>query len=990
MLTALLAVALVVVVIAYARKSVDASLINRVAALEVELRELRATLRERGALAAPEPEQPAVRPSAAPAQAGATVAFEPAAAAPSSPWIPPLLRPAASPPPPPLPPPPRDHLPAVGDKRGALAEIDWERWIGVRGAAVIGGVVLALAGLFFFRYSIEHGLIPPWLRVAFGFLAGAGCLAIAEWRLRPRYDWIPDAVTGAGTVILYATVWAGRARYDLLGTEIAFVLMVLVTATGTASSWRHHSLVIANIGLLGGFATPLLISSGADRPIGLFGYLLLLDAAMFYLARQRRWPVLAILSLIGSIFYQAGWILTRMDAERWPLGMAIVLIFSAAFVFGASCDHPDQPEWRIPRIGGLVFPFLIAAYFALQSDLAVPLLPLSLMLAVLSAGAAWIARSEKIGQLSLAAAAAVVAIITVWLADHEVTAAVAYHAVGAVFLLAAVFHLFVELDRDNPSTSGPMLPGLVTAGGFYLLALIVGVAVSIAPWPWLLIFSGLSGLLLRQASFKGRALLHLGHAVLLATAVTVLHLAHLGEDPFPAGTLYFAVLIGAAILLQLVTFERSEHDPDNLREHAAALLPLLLLVGLILQPGALTRDPALELTGETLLALLAAFSAARLGRGEWMLPVVLVTAVAHATTATDVFIITNHAGALMLVQAATVILLTAWPFLCGARFRGEMFAWYAAILAAPAWFLPLRELYLVRFGEETIGALPLALACVSLAAAWRVRRLSPAEEPPLGERRFVWFVTAALGFIALAVPLQLDKQWLILGWALQGWVMLMLWQRFDEVPLKYFGTALQLLAAIALLGFVEVLEYHPRPEWRIVNWIAYTYLVPAAALIWSARILGRYELERVRLFEDPLYESHRPWGAAACAGAAVILVFLWLNLTVIDWFADSEMLQIDVSRDPARDVVMSITWALYALALLALGTVIRSRALRWTSLVLMMTTIVKVFLYDLGELQDLYRVASLLGLAFSLILVSLAYQRFVLGRPSTEPSTEEE
>ena len=55
----------------------------------------------------------------------------------------------------------------------------------------------------------------------------------------------------------------------------------------------------------------------------------------------------------------------------------------------------------------------------------------------------------------------------------------------------------------------------------------------------------------------------------------------------------------------------------------------------------------------------------------------------------------------------------------------------------------------------------------------------------------------------------------------------------------------------------------------------------------------------------------------------------------------------------------------------------RSQGLRWISLAFLVLTIGKVFLYDLGELKDLYRVASLLGLAVSLILVSLAYQRFV-------------
>ena len=50
------------------------------------------------------------------------------------------------------------------------------------------------------------------------------------------------------------------------------------------------------------------------------------------------------------------------------------------------------------------------------------------------------------------------------------------------------------------------------------------------------------------------------------------------------------------------------------------------------------------------------------------------------------------------------------------------------------------------------------------------------------------------------------------------------------------------------------------------------------------------------------------------------------------------------------------------------------------SLLFLLVSIGKVFLYDLGELKDLYRVASLMGLALSLIIVSFAYQRFVFRR----------
>jgi uncharacterized membrane protein len=80
--------------------------------------------------------------------------------------------------------------------------------------------------------------------------------------------------------------------------------------------------------------------------------------------------------------------------------------------------------------------------------------------------------------------------------------------------------------------------------------------------------------------------------------------------------------------------------------------------------------------------------------------------------------------------------------------------------------------------------------------------------------------------------------------------------------------------------------------------------------------------------------------------------------------------------------VISIAWALYAIALLALGVRLASGALRWASLALLMATIGKIFLYDVGELRDLYRVGALLGLALSLIVVSLVYQRFVFRRPA--------
>jgi uncharacterized membrane protein len=129
---------------------------------------------------------------------------------------------------------------------------------------------------------------------------------------------------------------------------------------------------------------------------------------------------------------------------------------------------------------------------------------------------------------------------------------------------------------------------------------------------------------------------------------------------------------------------------------------------------------------------------------------------------------------------------------------------------------------------------------------------------------------------------------------------------------------------------------------------------------------------------------------AFCGAAAVALVFAWINLTIVDAFSPEGPLRLSFERMPARDLTLSLAWALYALALLSGGVLRNLSSLRWASLAVLFLTFGKVFIYDLGELEDLYRVASLVGLATSFIAVSLAYQRFVFGRTQADSSRDSE
>ena len=97
--------------------------------------------------------------------------------------------------------------------------------------------------------------------------------------------------------ILFATFFAAHALWNLIPGVVAFALLALVTAVAVALSIRRESLFIAVLGLLGGFATPALLSTGENQPIPLFAYLLLLNIGLAWVAFRQKWPVLRWLTV---------------------------------------------------------------------------------------------------------------------------------------------------------------------------------------------------------------------------------------------------------------------------------------------------------------------------------------------------------------------------------------------------------------------------------------------------------------------------------------------------------------------------------------------------------------------------------------------------------------------------------------------------------------------------------------------------------------------
>jgi uncharacterized membrane protein len=867
-------------------------------------------------------------------------------------------------------PPPRPRRP--------IFEISWEQWIGVRGAAVLGGVVLALAGLYFFQYSIEHGLIPPWLRVVCGTALGMACIVGAEWKARERYAATANALIGGGVVILYAAIWAARGLYELIDLELAFGGMIAVTAACTALSYRHASLVIALIGLLGGFATPLLLSTGTPRPIGLFAYILLLDSCLLFIANRRGWPLLALLSLVGTLFYQAVWISAQMGADELLLALAILGAFAVLFAI-ATRTIPQQArrEWLITQAGGLLFPFAFAVYFAFVAKFGRHFYPIGMLLVVLSAAASWLGVMQQRSWLGLGAASGSVAIFAVWALSRSLDAPLAWEAAACAALLAALFHAFVEWRREPAGAGGPAHAAITASLGMFAVLIAAGALQRVALWPWLFGWLALSALLVRHAGFSSRGALQLAAAVALGVGLWSYYDAHARGDVFPDHRIYAVQLALIAIAAQIVAMLRRAPSARRWADRAAASFPLLIALSLADGP-AFRSDPILFLGLTLLLGFLALLAATRLGSGRWVFASMAITALVHTgwtdarSGATEGVLLAGYA-----VQLLAVGVFTFWPFLALERLRNERWSWYSAALAGPAWFYSLRQLHRACFDDVAIGLLPILLGALALTAAWRVTRAwGPSD--PMRKSNLAWLLAVAIGFATAAIPLQLEKEWITIGWALEAAGVALLWRRLDHPGLKYFALALIVGTSARLVANHALLGYYARPQWRIVNWLLYTYWVCAGALIAASRVFRRDEVSRVREWESRAYRWRQPLVSSISGIGAIAILFVWINLAIADWFATGTALDVSFQRMPARDLTTSIAWALYGLALLALGVRARSAGLRWLSLGLVMLTVVKVFLYDLGELEDLYRVASLLGLAVSLILVSLAYQRFVV------------
>jgi uncharacterized membrane protein len=230
----------------------------------------------------------------------------------------------ATPPPAYVPPTPKPSRPGFFERNP-----DLEKFIGENLANKIGIGILVLGIGFFVKYAIDQQWINEIGRVFIGILCGGILLGVAH-RLRKTFAPFSSVLVGGGIAVLYFTIGIAFHDYHIFSQTAAFLLMVVITGFAIVLSLGYDRIELAILAILGGFATPLMVSTGEGNYIVLFTYILVLDIGMLVLAYYKKWNLVNIVSYVFTMILYFAWLGRSFEGENMSM-VAGALIFATLF-----------------------------------------------------------------------------------------------------------------------------------------------------------------------------------------------------------------------------------------------------------------------------------------------------------------------------------------------------------------------------------------------------------------------------------------------------------------------------------------------------------------------------------------------------------------------------------------------------------------------------------------------------------------------------------
>jgi uncharacterized membrane protein len=872
-------------------------------------------------------------------------------------------------------------------------------------------------------------LTPPLLSTGvdnpgglFGYLAllDIGLVAVALHR-----RWFHLVPLGAAGTVIMMIGWAGKFYApEKTGTAMTVCLVFCALFFGATEAarrqGRHSPLLsycaIALPAVALGFAWLFLGYSGPARETGMFfGFVFLVSLAVFFLAwrEERGGLVTGVAGVTAALLVR--WAVNTFEPGQEPVIVTVCLVFCgiylAVYLLARRLERATPPVmWSavgMPAVS-LVFALSLINHAAVGASPGLLFTFILVSDAVLLA-LAWL--DERLPRLHLVAGLVVFGLLSTWTARNLTDGLLGWAL--AVYLLFAALHTVFPLllERHRPAAAPtwwsqlfPPLALLLMLFPIYKLE-----AVSLLIWPAILLVDLLAiGLAVLSASLASVAAVLV--LTLLATGLCIFRV--------PVAVVFapslllviggFAVFFFAASLWLVRKLgdklpgagQHSSPIFGDVRAQIPAfssLLPFLLLIMVCLRLS--VPDPSAVFGLGLLLVVLTlglarivtrpfdklrafdsgtdgpAMSEGQQAGAEW-LPACALAGMAALEYAWHTTHFSAAAAGLPLVwYVAFYVVFAAYPFLFRREFARLTGPWTVAALSGVAHFWMVYRTIQAGWPNDVLGLVPALFAVAPLGSLVVILRAVPADNPKR-LNQLAWFGGVALFFITLIFPIQFERQWLTVAWALEGAALLWLFHRVPHSGLRAVGAVLLFTAFVRLALNPAVLGYHVRGDTAIFNWYLYAYGLATASLFAGAYLTALPHERVLGINAPPLLNT-----------LGVILAFLLLNIEIADFFTvpGAHSLAFQFSGNFARDMSYTIGWALFALGLLVAGIWKKSRWARYAAIALLSVALIKLFFHDLARLEALYRIGALFAVAVIAIVASLAYQRFLPSNEKTPP-----
>jgi uncharacterized membrane protein len=870
------------------------------------------------------------------------------------------------------------------------------------------GVVLLFLGLaFLLRYATEGMVVPLELRYAGVAAAALGLLGLGWW-LRARNSSYALVLQGAGIAVLYLTVFAAMRLHPLLDPSAAFGLLVAVMVCSAILAITQDSLGLAAAAALGGFAAPLLASTGTGSHVALFSYFTLLNAGILAIAWFKAWRLLNVIGFTGTFGIGFAWGLRSYTPEMlWSTEPFLILFFLMYLAIGLLYarrkllqmgDAPAEGsreallQWSARKgdyvDGTLLFgPPLVGfgLQFALVQHLEFAAAFSALAMGMMYMGLArWLmaGRTVLLGETCLALGVIFASLaIPLGLDARWTTAAWAVEGAGIFWLglrqqrpVGRAFALLLQLGAALTFLSELHNSESSLLGGVPLGALLLGLALlfsfyqlrkaspeQIRPWELkglpVLACLGLGFLYLLAPLF------FFSHGTViswaLAGVLTLFAGVHLQSRTFVFTALAVQLLAGALFLAAGPQFS------DGLRPmtHGGFWAPLLL--GLAAMVGAWRLQIGHSLGTFKGLSLLRLSQALLVwGAGWWALAWV-IEVLNFAPLPLQATLLLSVAAVSVALWAVLALRL-GWPSL-GVLCTVLMPA--AALVLLAAWhprYHPAAD-----FGW-------LAWAAVFVVHFISLRRLAPmlpARVPSVAHVLGCWLLMGVLALELRYALLLFSEQynaWRWLGWAILPslYLVLMAAPRAWPWPVSAYSREYRVYAAaplaLLMLGWFWLANVASDGN---AEPLPYVPLFNPLELGLLFALFGVYVWSRNSMTQLEVREDYAVIATQGIAGASLFVFFTALVMrTAHHW--SGVPFELDPLLESMRvQAGLSIVWTLMALSLMIGGHLRRRREVWLIGAALIGVVVAKLFFVELSNRGGLARIVSFIGVGVLLLVV---------------------